>query len=76
MRTGTSAAMSEAERTEYWHPCQPADALVQLAGRDEQLVRFPAGADAVNTFEQRAKALLAQADANRDLSGNLAHDDA
>jgi NAD(P)-dependent dehydrogenase (short-subunit alcohol dehydrogenase family) len=57
-------------------PAKLADALVQLAGRDEQSLRFPAGADAINTFEQRAKALLAQADANRDLSSNLAHDDA
>jgi NAD(P)-dependent dehydrogenase (short-subunit alcohol dehydrogenase family) len=57
-------------------PAKLADALVQLAARDEQPLRFPAGADAVNTFEQRAKALLAQADANRDLSSSLAHDDA
>jgi hypothetical protein len=35
-----------------------------------------AGADAVATFEQKAKDLLAQADAYRELSSNLAHEDA
>jgi NAD(P)-dependent dehydrogenase (short-subunit alcohol dehydrogenase family) len=57
-------------------PAKLAEALIQLGHRDEQPLRFPAGADAVDTFERRAKALLAQADANRDLSSNLAHDDA
>jgi NAD(P)-dependent dehydrogenase (short-subunit alcohol dehydrogenase family) len=57
-------------------PAKLADALVRLASRDEQPLRFPAGADAVATLEQKAKDLLAQADANRDLSSSLAHDDA
>ena len=57
-------------------PAKLAEALIQLVHRDEQPLRFPAGADAVDTFERRAKALLAQADANRDLSSNLALDDA
>jgi NAD(P)-dependent dehydrogenase (short-subunit alcohol dehydrogenase family) len=57
-------------------PAKLAEALIQLVNRDEQPLRFPAGADAVDTFERRAKTLLAQADANRDLSSNLAHDDA
>ena len=57
-------------------PAKLAEALIQLVNRDEQPLRFPAGADAVDTFERRAKALLAQADANRDLSSNLAHDEA
>jgi NAD(P)-dependent dehydrogenase (short-subunit alcohol dehydrogenase family) len=57
-------------------PAKLAEALIQLGHRDEQPLRFPAGADAVDTFERRAKALLAQADANRDLSSNLDHDDA
>jgi hypothetical protein len=34
------------------------------------------GADAIATVEQKAKDLLAQADAHRELSSNLAHDDA
>ena len=57
-------------------PAKLADALVYLAARDEPPLRFPAGADAVTTFEDRAKLLQAQADANRELSSNLAHDDA
>ena len=57
-------------------PAKFANALVQLAGQDEPPLRFVAGADAVGTFEQKAKDLLAQADAYRELSSNLAHDDA
>jgi NAD(P)-dependent dehydrogenase (short-subunit alcohol dehydrogenase family) len=53
-------------------PARLADALVYLAGRDEPPLRFAAGADAVATFERRAKSLLAQADAYRDLSSSLA----
>jgi NAD(P)-dependent dehydrogenase (short-subunit alcohol dehydrogenase family) len=57
-------------------PAKLADALVQLAGLDEPPVRFAAGADAVATVEQKAKDLLAQVNAHRELSSNLAHDDA
>lgn len=39
-------------------------------------MRFPAGADAVDTLEQKANSRLAQANAHRELSSNLAHDDA
>jgi len=57
-------------------PAKLANALVQLASRDESPLRFAAGADAVAVVEQKAKDLLAQADAYRELSSNLAHDDA
>ncbi len=57
-------------------PAKLADALVRLAALEEPPLRFPAGADAVVTFENRAKLLLEQAGANRELSSNLAHDDA
>jgi NAD(P)-dependent dehydrogenase (short-subunit alcohol dehydrogenase family) len=57
-------------------PAKLAKALVQLAGQDEPPLRFAAGADAVSVFEQRAKDLLAQANAHRELSSNLALDDA
>jgi NAD(P)-dependent dehydrogenase (short-subunit alcohol dehydrogenase family) len=57
-------------------PAKLADALVRLAGQEEPPLRFPAGADAVTTFEDRAKLLQAQADANRELSSNLDHDNA
>jgi NAD(P)-dependent dehydrogenase (short-subunit alcohol dehydrogenase family) len=57
-------------------PAKLAEALVRLAAREDPPLRFPAGADAVTTFENRAKLLLEQADANRELSSNLDHDDA
>ena len=57
-------------------PAKLATALVQLAGSQEPPVRWVAGADAVAGVEQKAKDLLAQVDAHRDLSSSLAHDDA
>ena len=56
-------------------PAKLADAIVQLAGLREPPIRFAAGADAMNTFETKANALLAQAAAHRDLSSSLAHDE-
>jgi NAD(P)-dependent dehydrogenase (short-subunit alcohol dehydrogenase family) len=57
-------------------PAKLARALVQLAGSAEPPLRWAAGADAVGVFEQKAQQLLAQADAYRELSSSLAHDDA
>jgi len=57
-------------------PAKLANALIQLAELDEPPLRFAAGADAVGVFEARAKELQVQADAHRELSSNLAHDDA
>ena len=57
-------------------PAKLADALIQLAALDEPPLRFAAGADAVELFETKARTLLAQADAHRELSSNLAHDEA
>ena len=57
-------------------PAKLADALVQLIALDEPPVRFAAGADAVETFERKASTLLDQANAHRELSSSLAHDDA
>jgi len=57
-------------------PAKLADALVQLASQDEPPRRFAAGADAVAAVEQKATDLLTQAGAYRELSSNLAHDDA
>jgi NAD(P)-dependent dehydrogenase (short-subunit alcohol dehydrogenase family) len=57
-------------------PAKLASALVQLAGQEEPPLRFVAGADAIATVEQKAKDLLAQAGAYRELSSNLAYDDA
>lgn len=57
-------------------PAKLADALVSLTEQEDPPLRWVAGADAVTTVEQKAKDLLAQADAHRGLSSNLAHDDA
>jgi NAD(P)-dependent dehydrogenase (short-subunit alcohol dehydrogenase family) len=57
-------------------PAKLARALVQLTDSDTPPLRWAAGADAVAAFEQKAHLLLAQADAHRDLSSQLAHDNA
>ncbi len=56
-------------------PAKLAKALVQLASQDEPPLRWAAGADAVEAVEQKARRLLAQADAYRDLSSSLALDE-
>jgi NAD(P)-dependent dehydrogenase (short-subunit alcohol dehydrogenase family) len=57
-------------------PAKLARALIKLARQAEPPRRWPAGADAVATFEKKAKELLDQANAHRTLSASLAHDDA
>lgn len=56
-------------------PAKLAKALVHLASLAEPPLRWVAGADAVAAVEQKAHDLLAQADAHRELSSSLAHDD-
>ena len=72
----TVAAWQSMDGQQGGDPAKLADALIQLAELDEPPLRFAAGADAVGVFETRAKALQDQADAHRELSSNLAHDDA
>src|SRR5678809_663586 len=57
-------------------PAKLADALVKLVALQDPPTRFAAGADAMQTFEAKANTLLAQAQAQRDLSTALAHDKA
>jgi NAD(P)-dependent dehydrogenase (short-subunit alcohol dehydrogenase family) len=57
-------------------PAKLARALVQLAGSDEPPLRWVAGEDAVEAVEQKARLLLTQVDAHRELSTSLAHDGA
>ncbi|MGD0140222.1 MAG: SDR family oxidoreductase [Tepidisphaeraceae bacterium] len=57
-------------------PAKLAKALVELADSDGPPLRWAAGADAVETFEKKAKELLAEANAHRALSSSLAHGDA
>jgi len=49
---------------------------VKLVELKEPPTRFAAGADAVQTFESKAKTLLAQANAHHELSTSLAYADA
>jgi NAD(P)-dependent dehydrogenase (short-subunit alcohol dehydrogenase family) len=74
--TQTVAAWNAMNGKQGGDPAKLAQALVQLAGQDEPPLRFVAGADAVEVVERKAKDLLAQADAYRELSSHLAHDDA
>jgi len=57
-------------------PAKLAKALVTLVALDDPPVRFAAGADAMQAFEAKANALLAQAHAHHELSASLAFDDA
>jgi len=72
----TVAAWNGMDGKQGGDPVKLARALVTLAELDEPPTRFAAGADAVQAFEAKARALLAQAGAFRDLSVSLAYDDA
>jgi NAD(P)-dependent dehydrogenase (short-subunit alcohol dehydrogenase family) len=56
-------------------PTKLARALVEIVGSDEPPARWVAGADAIEAAEGKARTLLAQIDAYRELSSSLAHDD-
>ena len=70
----TIAAWSSMSGKQGGDPARLATALVQLAALEEPPARFAAGADAVQAFEEKAKTLLAEADAHRQLSSSLAFD--
>jgi NAD(P)-dependent dehydrogenase (short-subunit alcohol dehydrogenase family) len=72
----TVAAWKKMNGLQGGDPAKLAEALVQLASKAETPVRWPAGADAVETLEKKANELLAQASAHRALSSSLAVDDA
>ena len=71
----TVTAWSSMNGLQGGDPAKLAGALVQLASQDEPPQRWAAGADAVEDLEHKAQRLLAQADAYRELSSSLAHDD-
>jgi NAD(P)-dependent dehydrogenase (short-subunit alcohol dehydrogenase family) len=56
-------------------PAKLAKALVIVVDQEQPPLRWVAGADAVETVEGKAKELLAQVDAYRDLSSSLAFDE-
>jgi NAD(P)-dependent dehydrogenase (short-subunit alcohol dehydrogenase family) len=72
----TVAAWSSMDGKQGGDPAKLAAALVQLAALEQPPARFAAGADAVQTFEAKAKALHDQADAHRALSSSLSFDNA
>jgi NAD(P)-dependent dehydrogenase (short-subunit alcohol dehydrogenase family) len=72
----TVAAWKKMSGLQGGDPAKLAKALVQLASHAEPPLRWPAGVDAVETFEKKARELLAQANAHRELSSSLGHDDA
>lgn len=55
-------------------PAKLARALLTITDQDRPLQRFIAGADAIEAAEAKARELLAQAEASRELGGDLAHD--
>ncbi|MFL5980240.1 MAG: short-chain dehydrogenase/reductase, partial [Gaiellaceae bacterium] len=74
-------AARRAENRAWWEsmngkqegdPAKLAAALVQIVDQDNPPVRWVAGADAVAAVEQKARDLLAQVDAYRDISTSLA----
>jgi NAD(P)-dependent dehydrogenase (short-subunit alcohol dehydrogenase family) len=56
-------------------PAKLARALLALAGQEQPPLRLVAGADAIAAVEAKARELLAQAQASRELGGDLAYDD-
>lgn len=72
----TVATWSGMDGKQGGDPAKLAAALVRLAALESPPLRFAAGADAVQTFEAKAKTLLDQANAHRALSSSLSYGDA
>jgi NAD(P)-dependent dehydrogenase (short-subunit alcohol dehydrogenase family) len=72
----TVTAWSSMNGQQGGDPSKLAEALIQLVDSGEPPLRWAAGADAVQTLEQKARTLLDQADAHRELSSSLGHEDA
>ncbi|MFF2127800.1 SDR family oxidoreductase [Streptomyces olivochromogenes] len=71
----TVAAWKNMNGRQTGDPAKLARALLAIADQDKPLLRFVAGADAIEGVEAKARELLAQAQASRELGGNLAYDD-
>jgi len=56
-------------------PAKLAKALIDLASNAQPPLRWAAGADAIAAVEAKAKLLLAQANAHREVSSSLVHED-
>ena len=70
----TIAAWRSMDGQQVGDPAKLAEAVVKLAALDVPPLRFPAGLDAVQLFETKARLLLEQASAHRDISSGLAHE--
>ena len=62
--------------TQAGDPAKLARAVVQLADSNDPPLRWIAGEDMVEGVADKARLLLAQIDAHRDLSTSLAHEEA
>jgi NAD(P)-dependent dehydrogenase (short-subunit alcohol dehydrogenase family) len=72
----TVTAWKRMSGSQLGDPAKLAKTLVQLASEDEPPLRWAAGADAIAAIEQKARDLLTQVNAYRDLSSSLAYSDA
>jgi NAD(P)-dependent dehydrogenase (short-subunit alcohol dehydrogenase family) len=72
----TKAAWQAMNGQQAGDPAKLAAALVTLTQLENPPLRWVAGGDAIAAVEQKAKDLLAQVDAYRELSSNLVHDHA
>jgi NAD(P)-dependent dehydrogenase (short-subunit alcohol dehydrogenase family) len=73
--TATIAAWKSMNGRQSGDPAKLARALLTIADQEKPLLRFVAGADAIEGVEAKARELLDQAEASRELGGDLAYDD-
>ncbi|MET9512041.1 SDR family oxidoreductase [Streptomyces flavidovirens] len=73
--TATVEAWKSINGQQPGDPAKLAHALLTIADQDQPPLRFLAGADAIEGATAKAKELLAQAEASRELGGNLSYDD-
>ncbi|WP_369035253.1 SDR family oxidoreductase [Streptomyces adonidis] len=73
--TATIAAWKSMNGQQTGDPAKLARALLTLTDQDKPLLRFVAGADAIEGVKAKAQELLAQAEASRELGADLDHDD-
>ncbi|MFD7222255.1 SDR family NAD(P)-dependent oxidoreductase [Streptomyces sp. NPDC059892] len=73
--TATVAAWKSMNGQQTGDPVKLARALLTIAGQSKPLQRFVAGTDAIEGVTAKARELLAQAEASRELGGNLGYDD-
>jgi len=72
--TATIKAWDDMDGRQGGDPAKLATALVQLIDMEQPPSRWAAGADAVDVLEQKARTLLDQAEAHRELSSSLDHE--